>query len=113
MAYFAEIDADNIVTRVVVVDDEHDNEEGSDWCEEFFGGGTWIRTAMDGSIRANYAGVGYSYDEVNDVFVGPKPFPSWTLDTFVFQWKPPTPHPDNGCGTCVHWDEDTLAWIQV
>ena len=78
MAYFAEIDDDKIVTRVVVVSDEHDNEDGCDWCEQFFGPGTWVRTAMDGSIRKNYAGPGYSYDAANDVFVAPKLFPSWT-----------------------------------
>tara|TARA_R110000824_G_scaffold222811_3_gene410621 strand:- start:357 stop:692 length:336 start_codon:yes stop_codon:yes gene_type:complete len=111
MAYFAEINGDNIVTRVVVVPDEHDNEEGCDWCEEFFGGGTWVRTAIDGSIRVNYAGPGYSYDEVNDVFVEPKPFPSWALDSDTFQWEPPTSHPN--AGTPVYWDEDTLAWVEM
>ncbi len=111
MAYFAEINGDNIVLRVVVVPDEHDDEAGSDWCEEFFGDGTWIRTATDGSIRANYAGPGYSYDEVNDVFVEPKPFPSWALDTGTYKWEPPTAHPNDG--TPVHWDEDTLAWVEM
>ena len=51
MAYFAEIDDDKIVTRVVVIGDEYDNEDGCDWCEQFFGSGTWVRTVLDGSIR--------------------------------------------------------------
>lgn len=110
MAYFAEINGDNIVTRVVVVPDEHDDEAGSDWCEEFFGGGTWIRTATDGSIRANYAGPGYTYDASNDVFIEPQLFASWTLNSETFRWEPPTPHPN--AGTPAYWDEDTLAWVE-
>jgi hypothetical protein len=109
MATFAEINNDNIVIRVVVVAAEHDNEEGCDWCEEFFGGGTWIRTAEDGSIRKNYAGPGYSYDSVNDAFIPPKPFPSFVLDTDTFRWEPPTPHPNNG--VIHHWDEASLSWV--
>tara|TARA_R100001244_G_C5153318_1_gene130007 strand:+ start:212 stop:544 length:333 start_codon:yes stop_codon:yes gene_type:complete len=109
MAYFAEINGDNIVIRVVVVSDEYDNEDGCDWCEEFFGSGTWVRTAMNGSIRANYAGPGYSYDAANDVFVAPKPFPSWTLDTDTYRWEPPVAHPNNGI--ISHWDEESLSWV--
>ena len=109
MAYFAEIDNDNIVTRVVVVADDYDNEAGSDWCEEFFGSGTWVRTAIDGSIRANYAGPGYSYDAANDVFVAPQPFPSWTLDTDKFCYEPPVAHPNDGVRS--YWDEASMSWV--
>ena len=110
MATFAEIGSDGIVTRVVVMPDEHDNEAGCDWCEELFGGGIWVRTAMDGSIRSNYAGVGYTYDAVNDVFIAPKPFASWTLDTGTYKWEPPVAHPNNGVS--CYWDEAALAWVE-
>ena len=108
MAYFAEIDGSNIVTRVVVVDYKYDNEEGSDWCEDFFGGGTWVRTSTDGSIRANYAGIGHTYDATNDVFIPPKPFPSWSLNTETYQWDPPVAHPDDGVNR--EWNEETQTW---
>jgi len=111
MAYFAEIDSNKIVIRVIVADDKYDNEEGSDWCKDFFGGGTWVRTAMDGSIRANYAGVGWSYDDVNDVFIAPKPFPSFVLDTDTFRWESPVEHPNDGVNR--YWDEDSLTWKAV
>ena len=109
MAYFAEIDGSNVVVRVVVVDDKYDNEEGCDWCEGFFGGGTWVRTATDGSIRANYAGAGHTYDADADAFYAPQPFPSWSLDS-AYIWQAPTAHPNNG--TPVYWDEAALAWVE-
>ena len=108
MAYFAEIDGSNIVTRVVVIDDEHDNEEGSDWCKSLFDGGTWVRTSIDGSFRANYAWKGYTYDATNDVFIPPKPFPSWSLNTETYQWDPPVPHPYDGANR--EWDEEAQIW---
>jgi hypothetical protein len=107
MSLFAEINNDNIVVRVVVVEDGCD----ADWCREFFDGGTWIQTSEDGSIRANYAGVGYTYDPVNDVFFEPKPYDSWSFNAETYAWVPPVPHPNNG--TFFRWDEDTLAWVAV
>ena len=105
MSLFAEVNNDNIVVRVVVVEDGCD----SAWCSDFFGSGTWIQTSEDGSIRANYAGVGYTYDSVNDVFFEPKPFPSWSFNTDTYSWVPPVPHPDNG--TPVSWDESSKSWV--
>ena len=68
--YFAEIDDNNIVTQVIVA--------GQSFVDSL--GGKWVETAMDGSIRHNYAGIGYTYDAAKDVFIAPQPFPSWTLD---------------------------------
>ena len=107
MSLFAEINNDNIVVRVVVVEDGCD----AAWCREFFDGGTWVETTEDGSIRANYAGVGYTYDPVNDVFFEPKPFPSWSFNKETYAWVPPVPHPNNG--VFVKWNEGQLAWIAV
>jgi hypothetical protein len=110
MAVFAEINESNIVVRVIVVADEYDSDvAGSAWCADFFGGGTWVRTAEDGSIRANYAGPGHTYDSVNDVFIEPKPYPSWTLDTERYKWQSPVARPDDG--SLLSWDEDTLGWV--
>ena len=107
MSLFAEINNDNIVVRVVVVEDGCD----AAWCREFFDGGTWVETTEDGSIRANYAGVGYTYEPVTDVFFEPKPFPSWSFNKETYAWVPPVPHPNNG--VFVKWDEGQLAWIAV
>ena len=105
MKLFAEINDDNIVIRVVVVEDDCD----AAWCRKFFGDGTWIETTEDGSIRKNYAGVGHIYDSAADAFYEPKPFLSWSLDAETYRWLPPVPHPENG--TDVFWDESVRAWV--
>ena len=58
----------------------------------------------------NPAGIGFTYDAVNDVFVAPQPYPSWTLDE-NFNWQPPTPMPTDG-GT-YYWNEEELAWAGI
>jgi hypothetical protein len=62
------------------------------------------------ALRGNYAGVGYSYDAVNDVFVAPQPFPSWVLNA-DYLWEAPVARPDDG--KHYVWDEPTLAWKEV
>ena len=106
MSFFAEVNDNNIVERVVVVEDGRD----AAWCNKFFGGGTWVETSEDGSIRKNYAGAGHTYDNVNDVFYELKPYPSWSLNE-EFQWVSPTPHPNNG--TPVSWDEENQTWVEI
>jgi len=108
MAHFAEIDENNIVTRVVVVDDAHEA-DGQQWCVDFFGGGIWYQTSYNGNIRKNFAGVGFTYDIVMDAFIAPQPHPSWTLDGTTCQWYAPTPMPTDGA--IYEWDEPTLSWV--
>ena len=73
MAHFAEIDENNIVVRVLVTrnDDPH-GDEGFTFLTENLGG-TWIKTSYNGNIRFNFAGIGYTYDPVDDAFISPKP----------------------------------------
>jgi hypothetical protein len=63
------------------------------------------------AIRANYAGIGYTYDATNDVFYAPQPYPSWTISAPTWQWQPPVPYPDDG--KIYIWDEATLSWVEV
>jgi hypothetical protein len=63
------------------------------------------------ALRANYAGIGYIYDAVNDVFYTPQPYPSWTISAPTWQWQPPVPYPDDG--KMYVWDEATLSWVEV
>ena len=60
------------------------------------------------ALRGNYAGIGYTYDNVNDVFYPSKPFNSWLLSTETWLWEPPIPLPDDG--KPHRWDEDSLSW---
>jgi hypothetical protein len=62
MSHYAKIE-NGIVTQVIVADNQ-------EWCESNLGG-TWIQTSYNGTIRGRYAGIGYTYDAVNDVFVSP------------------------------------------
>ena len=73
--------------------------------------GTWLETKEDGSIRKNYAGIGYTYDAENDAFIAPKPFNSWVLNNTTFKWEPPVPYPDDG--KRYVWNETTKAWDEV
>ena len=80
MAHFAELNETNIVKQVIVVHnnellDENGNEseqKGIDFCVNLLGG-TWIQTSYNENFRGKYAGIGYLYDPVNDVFVAPEP----------------------------------------
>ena len=64
--------------------------------------------------RANYAGVGFTYDtsyEVDGlygVFYPPQPNPSWILNTNTFLWEAPIPMPKDG--KMYKWDEATTSW---
>lgn len=69
MAHFAEIDTNNIVLRVLVVDNSLEA-EGANFLANTLGlGGTWIQTSYNANIRGKFAGIGDTYDSVNDVFV--------------------------------------------
>jgi hypothetical protein len=108
MAHFAKIENDLVVEVLVVHNDlEH---RGADFLANDLGlGGTWIQTSYNGNIRKQYAGIGYTYDAVNDVFIALQPYPSWSLDE-NFDWQAPTPMPTEGMW---YWNEEELTWKEV
>lgn len=80
MAHFAQLNADNVVTQVIVVNndvlkDEAGNEQealGVAFCKSLFGEDTnWVQTSYNANFRGLYAGIGMTYDQANDVFVAP------------------------------------------
>lgn len=80
MAHFAELDSNNIVTRVLVVNnidiiDENGQEQeqlGITFLQNLLGADTqWVQTSYNNNFRGTYAGIGYTYDEVSDIFVPP------------------------------------------
>jgi hypothetical protein len=82
MAHYAFLDENNVVTEVITGIDETELIEGLD-TETWYGnfrGQTCKRTSYNGNISKQYAGIGYTYDAVNDVFIAPQPYPSWSLD---------------------------------
>ena len=122
MAHFAEIDENNIVTRVLVVDNDQED-RGQEFLATDLGlGGTWIKTSYNTiagvhsnggtPLRKNYAGIGYTYDSVRDAFYAPKPFASWTLDEETCTWNAPTPMPVEE-GKFFTWNEETISWDEI
>ena len=109
MAHYAFLDENNVVTEVIVGRNEDEVVNGiSDW-EKYYGekrNQKCVRTSYNGNIRKQYAAVGYSYDENADVFVAPRPYPSWTLDE-NHDWQPPVPKPEGW----HNWDEETQSWV--
>jgi hypothetical protein len=73
--------------------------------------GQWLETEMDGSIRKNYAGIGFSYDAVRDAFIPPKQYESWTLNETTCLWEAPVEMPDDG--NMYEWNETTTTWDEV
>lgn len=118
MSHFAKVE-NGLVTQVVVAEQDF-----IDFIDKGVVGHKWIQTSyntrgnvhynQDGqpsggvALRGNYAGVGYTYDEVNDVFYVPQPFPSWTLNTDTWLWESPIPMPTDG--KMYSWDEETTSW---
>jgi hypothetical protein len=111
MAHFAELDADSIVVRVLVVPNEQEN-RGHDYLATDLGlGGTWVQTSYNATIRKNYAGIGYTFDSGRDAFIPPKPFASWTLNEDTCNWEAPVAYPTDG--KFYSWDEATTSWTEV
>ena len=103
MSHFAEIDGSNVVLRVIVAEQDFIN---SGNVGDTF---NWIQCSYNGNFRKQYPGVGWTYDKVNDVFVEPQPYPSWTKDE-NHDWQPPVAHPGNGLND---WNEGTLSWDKL
>lgn len=73
MSHWAEVDEANKVIRVLVGDNNDPaGDEGYQWLLDNLGG-TWIKTSYNSKIRYNYAGIGYSYDSIDDAFIAPAP----------------------------------------
>jgi hypothetical protein len=108
MSHFAKVE-NGIVTQVIVAE------------EDFIATGAvghgWIQTSYNTHgnqhpegrpLRGNYAGIGYTYDDVNDVFIAPQPYGNWVLDTATWLWNPPIAMPADEY--FYTWNQETTAW---
>jgi hypothetical protein len=114
MGHFAKV-VDGKVTQVIVAE--------PDFFDTFVdsSAGTWLQTSYNTHggqhtnggtpLRANYAGIGYTYDATNDVFYAPQPYASWTISAPTWTWEAPTPMPTDG--KPYKWDEATTSWVEV
>ena len=129
MTSFARINDENIVTYVTPFPSHliKDNKGviREEWAWGFLyndipesKGDRWLRTCRECSLRKNFAGIGYTYDENLDAFIPPKPYPSWTLNTTTCNWDPPVPEPelteeDKTNHYLYIWDEENQSWNYV
>ena len=111
MSHFAKVE-NGIVTQVIVAE--------QDVIDSGLFGTGWVQTSYNTyggqhpenrPLRGNYAGIGYTYDQTNDVFYAPQPFASWTLNQSTWLWESPTPMPVDG--NLYIWDELTTSWVQA
>jgi hypothetical protein len=109
MAHYAFLNENNIVTEVITGIDETELIEGVQ-PEIWYGNyrnQICKRTSYNGNIRGTFAGVGYFYDEDEDIFIVPQPYPSWSrIGSF---WKAPIDCPQDE--KLYIWDENILDWI--
>ena len=105
MSYFAEINNDGIVQRVIVAEQDFIDSGAVGDCFN------WIETSRNGNFRKNYAGTGHTYDKTKDAFIPPKTFPSWVLVESTCQWEAPSAYPNDGKEH--RWDEDNTEWKEL
>jgi hypothetical protein len=84
MSHWAEIDDKGLVLRVLV-GDNNEPDEGQAFMEAL--GGTWVKTSYNGTIRKNFAGIGYTYDNVLDAFITPKCHDEALLNLDTCRWE--------------------------
>jgi hypothetical protein len=120
MGHYAKV-VDNKVINVIVAEE--------DFFETFVDSspGQWIKTSYNtrgnvhylpdsntpsgnSPLRGNYAGKGYNYDPINDVFYPNSPYPSWVLSTTTWLWESPIKYPTDG--KRYVWDEEIKNWVE-
>jgi hypothetical protein len=120
MSHFAKV-LDDKVIQVIVAEPEFfdtfvDSSPGQ-WIQTSYNTRGGVHYGPNGepddgvALRGNYAGVGYTYDQANDVFYAPQPYPSWTLNQTTWMWEPPVAYPADG--KLYVWDETTVGWKLV
>ncbi len=133
MAHFAELNDNNVVTRVVVVGNdvttaagplgENDmHVDGETWCVNFFKTPKWKQTSYNNNFRKQYAGKGFTYDFAKDKFISIQPHDSWSLDSND-DWQAPITYPtiteDGDVRYYIAWNEtkynadNTTGWEAV
>ena len=148
MAHFAKLGANSKVIQLLTMDNDkmlnadgvEDETVGQQWLETHnnWPAQMWIQTSYntinnthkDGGtpFRGNYAGIGYTWDEDDNIFWPKKPYASWVKDTTTANWKSPigdapaltaeqeaqnTPADENTPPThhwVYNWNESNQSW---
>ena len=126
MSHYVKV-VDGIVVNAIVADEDYfktfvDTSPGA-WLQTSYNTRGGVHYDENGNpdggvaLRGNYAGIGFIYDSVNDVFYPPRPkdmngisCASWTVSAPNWTWTPPIPHPGDAQ---YQWDESKQEWIKV
>lgn len=115
MSHFAQIDENNIVTQVIVIEQDVVDTglfgDPNSWIQTSYNTYGGVHTQGGTPLRKNYAGIGYTYDSTRDAFIPPKPFNSWTLNEETCLYEAPIPMPNDD--KMYRWDEETTSWIEI
>jgi len=103
MSHFAKIDSNNVVTDVIVAEQDFINSGAVG--DSFL----WIQTSYNDAFGKRFAGVGMTYDRTLNAFISPKPYPSWLLDATTLIWQSPVLYPADDL--IYNWDEPTTSWV--
>ena len=114
MSHYAKIE-NGLVTQVIVAEADFISTgalgDPAAWVQTSYNTQGGVHLLGNEPLRANYAGVGYTYDATNDVFYAPQPFPSWTISAPTWTWTAPKPYPQDD--KKYIWDEETLSWTEA
>ena len=105
MAHFAKINNSNVVTEIIVAEQNFIN---SGLVGDSF---LWVQTSYNNNFRKNFGGIGMTYDKTRDAFIPPKVYASWILNESTCRWEAPVAEPDDG--KPYHWNEATTNWVEI
>jgi len=120
MAHFARVNAQGIVTQVIVAEQDFIDglTDADSWVQTSYNTRGGVHYGQDGqadggtALRKNFAGIGFKYDGDRDAFIPPRPFASWNLVEDTCWWEAPIAAPEltqeqQDAGSYYIWDEDT------
>jgi hypothetical protein len=139
MAHFAKISENNIVLNVLTLNDKDMSDENGNLSELLgqqylqkhnnWPAHLWIQTSyntinnehkLNGTpFRGNYAGIGYIWDSVNNIFITSKPFNSWVLNLNKARWESPIgeepqlTEEERSQLKKYSWNEEILNWVLI
>ena len=106
MSHYAKIE-NNIVTEVIVAEEEFINKLNGEWIKTSYNTIGGIHLLGETPLRKNFASIGYTYDRTRDAFIPPKPYNSWILDEETCLWNSPVPCPTDAP---YNWNEEEQRW---
>jgi len=114
MAHFAQIDENNIVTQVLVIEQDVVDTglfgEPRSFIQTSYNTYGGVHKLGGTPLRKNYAGIGFTFDAIRDAFIPPKPYNSWILNEDTCLWNAPVAMPTDD--KRYTWDEETLSWTE-